>query len=70
MVPLVNSHSNATSRRWHLWEIDLRFAPGLPPERRGGEGGGENPSKCSRIHGTSAHTKSNSESLSVSVHLC
>jgi hypothetical protein len=27
----VNSNSNATSRRWQLWEIDLRFAPGLPP---------------------------------------
>ena len=29
----VNSHTNATSKRWHLWEIDLRFAlnstPGL-----------------------------------------
>ena len=33
MVSLVNSHTNATSRRWHLWEIDLRFAPGLPPGR-------------------------------------
>ena len=31
MVSLVNPHSNATSRRWHLWEIDLRFSPGLPP---------------------------------------
>jgi len=31
MVSLVNSHTNATSTRWHLWEIDLRFAPGLPP---------------------------------------
>ena len=31
MVSLVNSHPNATSRRWHLWEIDFRFAPGLPP---------------------------------------
>ena len=31
MVSLVNSYSNATSRRWHLWEVDLRFAPGLPP---------------------------------------
>ena len=30
MVSLVNPHSNATSRRWHLWEIDLRFASGLP----------------------------------------
>jgi len=37
MVPLVNSHTNATRIGWHLWEIDLRFAPGLPagwgPER-------------------------------------
>ena len=31
MVSLLKSHSNATSRRQHLWEIDLRFAPGLPP---------------------------------------
>ena len=31
IVSLVNSHTNATSKRWHLWEIDLRFAPGLPP---------------------------------------
>ena len=28
MVSLVNSNTNA---RHHLWEIDLRFAPGLPP---------------------------------------
>jgi len=27
----VNSHTNATRIGWHLWEIDLRFAPGLPP---------------------------------------
>ena len=26
MVSLVNSHTNATSKRLHLWEIDLRFA--------------------------------------------
>ena len=26
-VFLVNSHTNAASKRWHLWEIDLRFAP-------------------------------------------
>ena len=26
MVSLVNSHTNATSKRWHLWEIDLRIA--------------------------------------------
>ena len=31
MVSLVSSHTNATSKRWHLWEIDLRFASGLPP---------------------------------------
>ena len=31
MVSLVNSHTNATRIGWHLWEIDLRFAPGLPP---------------------------------------
>jgi len=31
MVALVNSHTNATRIGWHLWEIDLRFAPGLPP---------------------------------------
>ena len=26
MVSLVNSHPNTTSKKWHLWEIDLRFA--------------------------------------------
>jgi len=26
MVFLVNSHTNATSNGWHLWEIDLRLA--------------------------------------------
>ena len=31
MVSLVNSHTNATRIGWHLWEIDLRFTPGLPP---------------------------------------
>jgi len=31
MVYLVNSHTNATSQRQHLLEIDLRVAPGLPP---------------------------------------
>jgi len=25
MVSLVNSHTNATSKSWHLWEIDLGF---------------------------------------------
>ena len=31
MVSLVNSHTNATRIGWNLWNIDLRFAPGLPP---------------------------------------
>ena len=38
MVSLVNSHTNATSSRWHLWEIrwhlwevDLRFALNSTP---------------------------------------
>ena len=31
MVSLVNSHTNATRIGWHLWEIVLIFAPGLPP---------------------------------------
>ena len=31
MVSLVKSHTNATRIGWHLWEIDLRFAPWLPP---------------------------------------
>ena len=31
MVSLVNSHTNTTRIGWHLWEIDSRFAPGLPP---------------------------------------
>jgi len=31
MVSLVNSHTNATRIGWHLWEIDLRFSPGLAP---------------------------------------
>ena len=37
MVSLVNSHTNATSKRWHMWEIGLRFAlsstPGWVPVR-------------------------------------
>ena len=31
MVSLVNSHTNATSKRWHLWEIDFRFALNSTP---------------------------------------
>ena len=25
MVSLVDSHANSTSKRWHMWRIDLRF---------------------------------------------
>jgi len=32
MVSLVNSHTNATRIGWHMWEIDLRFAPVVYPE--------------------------------------
>ena len=28
---LVNFHTNATSKRWHLWEIDLGFALNSTP---------------------------------------
>ena len=31
VVSAVNSHTNASRIGWHLWEIDLMFAPGLPP---------------------------------------
>ena len=34
MVSLVISLTNATRIGWHLWEIDFRFPPGLPPGRR------------------------------------
>ena len=33
MVSLVNSHTNATSSRWRLWETDLRFALNSTPGR-------------------------------------
>ena len=40
VVSLVNSHTNTTRIGWHLWEINLRFAPGLPPGWRTAGGGG------------------------------
>ena len=33
MVSLANSHTNATSKRWHLWEIDSRVALNSTPGR-------------------------------------
>ena len=36
MVSSVNAHTNATRIGWHLWEDDLKFAPGLPPGQRSG----------------------------------
>ena len=35
MVSLVNFHSNATSNRWYLLEIDLRHALNSTPGRVG-----------------------------------
>jgi len=37
MVSLVNSHTNPTRIGWHMWEIELIFAPGLPPGWRDGD---------------------------------
>ena len=31
MVYVVNFHTNATSKRWHLWEIDLGFVLNSTP---------------------------------------
>jgi len=31
MASLVSSNTNATSNRWHLWEIDSRFALNSTP---------------------------------------
>ena len=31
MVFFVNYHTNATRIGWHVWDIDLGFATGLPP---------------------------------------
>ena len=39
MVSLVNFHANATSKRWHLWEIDLGFALNSTPGWGVGFGG-------------------------------
>ena len=33
MVSLVNTQTNATSKRWHLWEIQSRFSLNSTPER-------------------------------------
>ena len=39
MVYLVNSNANATSKRWHLWDVDLRFALNSTPGWTQREGG-------------------------------
>ena len=39
MVSLANPHTNTTSKRWHLWEIDLRFALNSTPGWFGEESG-------------------------------
>ena len=31
IVSFVHSHTNATRIGWHMWEIEIQFAPGLPP---------------------------------------
>ena len=31
MISLVNSHTNATSQKWHLWALDLIFALNSTP---------------------------------------
>ena len=36
MDSLVNSQTNTTRMWWHMWEIDLRFPPWLPPGWIGG----------------------------------
>ena len=53
MVSLVNSHTHATRIGWHLWEIDLRFAPGLPPGWIASSGGGMHYGHVGTIDGTS-----------------
>ena len=35
MLFLVKSYTNATSKWWHLWEIDFRSALNSTPGRRG-----------------------------------
>ena len=40
MVSLANCHTNAVRIGWHLGEIDLRVAPGLPPGWSQGAGAG------------------------------
>ena len=54
MVSWVNSHTNAIRIEWHLWEIDLRFAPGLSP----GWGSG-----CSTSAGSKLRSETSPENL-------
>jgi len=48
MVSLVNFHTNATSNRWHLWEIDLRFALNSTPGWTGRVSTGSRPKLSAR----------------------
>ena len=54
MVSFVNSHTNVTSKRWYLWEIDSRFALKSIPWSRcvgswDGEGGEGARARCGRV---------------------
>ena len=53
MVSLVNSYTDATPSRWHLWEIDFRFAlnstpgwPGASRRRRCSRNGNRTSRRC------------------------
>ena len=64
MVSLVNSHTNATLNRWHLWEVDLRFALNSTPgwlTRQGAQGGSG---------GVSSSCKQGYQDMSYHVMLC
>ena len=63
MVDLVNSHTNATSKRWHLWEIDLRFALNSTP----GWGRDSNPNLCCRAVKANSRSKNRAFGRSVRV---
>jgi len=55
MVSLVNSHTNATIIGWHLWEIDLRFAPRLPPGWDSKRRHAQSAIRCAHLHRVHVH---------------